>query len=497
MLRNRSRALVSALLAGASALALSTTIPTTSAFAQAPEASSTQTGGWGGVPRLADLVEAVSPAVVQVTSVRSGPAVAAFPQEELPEFFRDGPFREFFFGPEFNRPGGPAIPRAPEMRAGGSGFLVDGSGVIVTNNHVVADATEVSVTLQDGREFDAEVLGTDPKTDLAVLRIDANDLPAPVRWGDSDAARVGDPVFAMGAPYGLGGTVTAGIVSARGRNLGSGPYDDFIQVDAPINYGNSGGPLFNAAGAVIGVNSQIYSPSGRSGGNVGIGFAIPSDLAQDVVAEIVRNGAVERGWLGVSIQPVTRDIAESLGLEDAEGALVAEVNDDSPAARAGVEVGDVILRFGDADIGELRDLTRAVADADPGERVRMAVLRDGRERDLRVTVERAPGDAPSAKTANAPGGSDPASLDLERLGLRLADADGGVLVAEVTPGGPAARAGLTPGDEVVRINQSEVDTAEAAREAVVAAMESDRSAVLLQVERDGRRRFVGVPFSSS
>jgi serine protease Do len=486
---------VGVLLAGASALALGAALPA-AAHAQASPAQAAPRGGWASGPSLADLVEDVSPAVVQITARRAGPAVAGLPGDELPEFFRDGPFREFF-GPEFRAPSGPGAPRAPEVRAGGSGFLVDGTGVIVTNNHVVDGATEVTVTLQDGRELDAEVLGLDPKTDLAVVRIDADDLPAPVRWGDSDAARVGDPVFAMGAPYGLGGTVTAGIVSARGRNLNSGPYDDFIQVDAPINYGNSGGPLFNGQGEVIGVNSQIYSPSGRSGGNVGIGFAIPAELAQDVVAEIVTHGAVERGWLGVSIQPVTREIAEGLGLDEAEGALVAEVNDASPAAHAGVEVGDVVTRFGDVDIGDVRDLTRAVADADPGAHLRMTVVRDGRERTLRVEVAASPAESAPSKLARAEGAPRVAGVDLDRLGLRLADEEGDVVVAEVTPDGPAAEAGIAPGDRVTRVNQSEVGSAEAAREAVTAALESDRSAVLLQVERNGQRRFVGVPFSSS
>jgi serine protease Do len=501
MLRNSTRALTAALLVGASALALGAAALPAPALAQARSAAapSADQSGWGVLPRLADLVEEVSPAVVQITARRAGPAVAAFPDQELPEFFRDSPFREFF-GPgqpgQPGVPGGPGAPRAPESRAGGSGFLVDETGVIVTNNHVVENATEVTVALQDGREFSAEVLGTDPKTDLAVLRIEAERLPAPVRWGDSDAARVGDPVFAMGAPFGLGGTVTSGIVSARGRYLG-GAYDDFIQVDAPINYGNSGGPLFNAGGEVIGVNSQIYSPTGRAGGNVGIGFAIPADLAQDVVAEIVESGVVERGWLGVSIQPVTRDIAESLGLDEARGALVAEINPDGPAESAGLEVGDVVLRFGDEPIDDVRDLTRAVADADPGARVRLEVLRDGRERDMRVTLAAMPSETAPSKLARAGSGARAAGVDVERLGLRLADEAGEVVVAEVTPGGPAAEAGVAPGDRVTRVNQSEVGTAADAREAVGAALENDRSAVLLQVERDGRRRFLGVPFSTS
>jgi serine protease Do len=495
----RSRALLGGLLAGASALALVSAAPT---LAQPDAPAAAPTRAWGQVPNLADLVEQVSPGVVQITARRPG-AQMAMMQGDVPELFRDSPFGEFFgrefFDPEFGGPqfdGPQGRGEAPEVRAGGSGFLVDATGIVVTNNHVVEEATHVTVTLVDGRELDAEILGVDPKTDLAVLKVAADGLPAPVRWGDSDAARVGDSVFAMGAPFGLGGTVTAGIVSARGRNLNSGPYDDFIQVDAPINFGNSGGPLFNEAGEVIGVNSQILSPGGQRGGNVGIGFAIPSDLARSVVAEIAEHGAVDRGWLGVSIQPVTKEIADSLGLDSEKGALVAEVTPDSPADKAGIEVGDVITRFGDAEVDDVHDLTRAVADADSGERVRVAAVRDGRERDIGVEVGAMPSDSRPSKQASMSGHGDQSGLAVDRLGMKLADGEGAV-VAFVERGGPAAEAGLEPGDRILRVNSAEVDSAESARATIADAASAGRAAVLLQVEREGQKRFVGVPFSVS
>jgi serine protease Do len=483
---SRPRALLGGLFAGASALALVATLPAVAQGDSQTPATAART--WGELPNLADLVEHVSPGVVQITATRPGAEMAGLPA--LPDDLPD-PFREFFgreFGPQFR-----GAPQQPEVRAGGSGFLVSRDGIIVTNNHVVEDATDVKVAFVDGREVDAQVLGTDPKTDIAVLKVDADNLLEPVTWGDSDAARVGDPIFAMGAPFGLGGTVTSGIVSALGRNLNSGPYDDFIQVDAPINFGNSGGPLFNAEGQVIGVNSQIYSPSG---GNVGIGFAIPAELAQSVVAEIVDHGSVERGWLGVSIQPVTREIADSLGLDSDKGALVAEVAADGPADKAGVEVGDVILRFDDTEIDNVQDLTRAVADADSGDHVRLAAFRDGRERDLRVEVGRTPNEQAPTKTAAFTNGHAD-GLAVDRLGLKLEDYGGSVVVASVDRDGPAAEAGLQPGDRILRVNSNEVDSAEAAREAVAQAVEHDRSAVLLQIERNGEKRFVGVPFSVS
>jgi serine protease Do len=492
MLGHRSRALMGALLAGVSALSLVATAP--AALAESPAQSA-----WAG-GSLADLIEQVSPAVVQITARHPG-SETVLGEDDLPDPFRYFFGREFGFPddqqPQQRQPGRPPRSqqreRGPEVRAGGSGFLIDRDGTIVTNNHVVDKATHVSVTLKDGREFDAKVLGTDPKTDIAVLKIKADNLPNPVRWGDSEKARVGESIFAMGAPFDLGGTVTAGIISARSRYLG-GNYDDFIQIDAPINPGNSGGPLFNSNGEVIGVNSQIFSPSG---GNVGIGFAIPSSIVKAVAQQIVQHGSVERGFLGVSIQPVTKDIAESLGLADAKGALVAEVNEKSPAERAGLQVQDVIVQFGDKPVKDVHDLTRYVADAHDGDHVRLSLIRDGKTRDVDVAIARMQGDGAKLASRDTRGERGGDGLALDRLGLSLDNDDGAVVVSDVSRGGPADEAGLQAGDHVVRVNDTEVKTAKQAQQAVADAAEKHRTAVLLQIERDGQKRFVGVPFAAS
>jgi serine protease Do len=300
-----------------------------------------------------DLIEQVSPAVVQISAkqVMTSESPAGTEKNSVPEHFRDGPFKDFFER-YFNDRSPRKFQRPQGRRAAiGSGFIIDEDGIVVTNNHVIGSAKEITVTLKDGRELSAELLGSDEKTDLAVLRIETDTALPAVAWGDSDKARVGDWVLAVGNPFGLGGTATVGIVSARGRDIGAGPYDDFIQVDAPINSGNSGGPLFDQSGRVIGVNTAIYSPNG---GNVGIGFAIPAELAKQVVAQLQEKGSVERGWLGIRIQPVTPEIAESLGLDEPEGALIASVNENSPAEKAGLRQGDVILGFDNEKIKDPR-----------------------------------------------------------------------------------------------------------------------------------------------
>jgi serine protease Do len=280
-------------------------------------------------------------------------------------------------------------PRGREPRGGqqihgaGSGFIIDPAGYIVTNNHVVKDADEISVTLNDGTVLPAKVVGTDPKTDLALIKVKADKKLAAVEWGDSDAAQVGDWVMAVGNPYGLGDTVTAGIVSARGRDINSNPLEDFLQIDAPINPGNSGGPSFDAGGKVIGINSEIYSPSG---GSVGIGFAIPSNLAKSVIAQIREHGSVQRGWLGVQIQALTPELAEAAGLDTARGALVAEVQKNSPALKAGLRQGDVIVSFGGKPVAQSKDLPRLVAETATGTAVPMEVLRDGKTQTLSVDI---------------------------------------------------------------------------------------------------------------
>jgi serine protease Do len=413
--------------------------------------------------------------------------------ENLPE---DSPLREFFQhfggGQGFQMPG----PREGE----GSGFIIDAEGYIVTNNHVIEGADTIEVTLNDGREYQARVIGRDPKTDLALIKVD--DAPALpyVNLGDSGEARIGDWVLAVGNPFGLGGSVNAGIISARGRDINSGPYDDYLQIDAPINRGNSGGPLFDARGRVIGVNTAIYSPSG---GNVGIGFAIPAEAASDIVSELRQKGRVERGWLGVQIQPVSEGVADSLGLEQAEGVLVAEVLPDSPAQAAGVRDGDVIVKAAGEPMKEYRDLTKLIAGIDAGTKIELEVIRGGKVRVLDVTI----GNMPGEDLAMAKPGEE-AAEDGPRIGLLLTpltpearekrgldDADPGVLVAQVAQNSPAQRAGIKAGSVISMVGQEPVTEPDDVARAVREAADQDRPSVLLRVEQDGEQRFIPVPFA--
>ena len=380
---------------------------------------------WATAPAgFADLIEGVAPAVVQITA-RQADAGNNVPGDlsQIPEQFREGPLRDFFehfFGE--NGPGRGQGPQA-QRTALGSGFIISSDGIVVTNNHVIGDADKMEVTLKDGSRFPARLVGSDDKTDLAVIKIDADRALPTVSWGDSDHARVGDWVVAVGNPFGLAGTATAGIVSSRGRDIGAGPYDDFIQIDAPINTGNSGGPLFDGDGRVIGVNTAIYSPTG---GSVGIGFAIPSNAARKVVAELQDKGTVSRGWLGVAIQPVTPEVAESLGLTKAEGALVASVTPSSPAAKAGLKQGDVIVTFDGKSIATPRELSRAVADAQIGEKGRLMLWRDNREMEVRVNIGEMPKQlaaADAGQEKQAPEKPAKGGIELGALGLTLTPLD--------------------------------------------------------------------------
>lgn len=433
---------------------------------------------------LADLVEDVSPAVVKIETSRAQATAtrSMSPIQRGNQQF--GGLLERFFG---DRAPNGAMPQPhPGSASLGSGFLISDSGIIVTNNHVVQGADSISVTLKSGQTYEAELLGTDERTDLAVLKIEAaEELPA-IAWGSSDTMRVGESVFAVGAPFGLSGSVTAGIISARGRDIGSGPYDDYLQVDAPINSGNSGGPLFDTNGNVIGVNTAIYSPSG---GNVGIGFAIPSDLAQEIVSEIVGNGSVERAWLGVSAQSVNEEMAAGLGLGDTRGAIVAEVMPGSPAATSELGEGDIITAVDGTVISDARALTRSIGQAPIGERLTFSIIRGGEPQELKVTLE----NLAKSRTGSVEEILPQATGATGPLGLGIQDSRDGVVIAAIAPGSPSAAAGLRPGDVVKAINQMPISKANEATKAIERAREDKRPFALFQIERSGRSAFVTVP----
>ncbi|MBK1658527.1 DegQ family serine endoprotease [Paracraurococcus ruber] len=474
--------------ASALALALGTTALTPVWHAQAQDRAQSQpaaapAGTAIALPRqpgpdFADLAARVAPAVVRVSVTGHARAQAV----DLPSELRGTPFERFFQQRQ-------QAERPHRTMGQGSGFIIDPSGYVVTNNHVVGEADSVRVELADGRDLPAKVVGTDPKTDIALLKIEAGrDLPT-VGFGASDRVRVGEWVLAMGNPFGLGGTATAGIVSARGRQIGAGPYDDFIQTDASINPGNSGGPLFNAAGEVVGVNSAIFSPSG---GNIGIGFAIPSSMVQGIVAQLKDTGRVERGWLGVSMQRLDAELASALSIQAEKGVLIGGVERNGPAAKAGVQAGDVVTAVGDRAIRLPRDLAEAVAGVKPGQAVTLHLLRDGKPVEQHVTL----GQMPDTREARA-GGEERQSQ--ARLGLALAPNRGGegAVVAEVQPDSMAAAQGLQPGDVILRANGRDVKAPRDVLEAVNAARKDGKQAVALQIERDGGRAFVALPLRAS
>ena len=445
---------------------------------------------------FADKVEKLSPSVVNIsttTIVSDGPSV------DMPQFPPGSPFEEFFKNFGDNN-------RQRKAQSLGSGFIIDAEGIVVTNYHVIENAEEVRVILADETSFTAKVLGQDKKTDIAVLKIDPGETKlTAVAFGNSDELRVGDWVLAIGNPFGLGGTVTAGIVSARGRDIGNGPYDDFIQTDASINRGNSGGPLFNVAGEVIGINTAIYS---QSGGSVGIGFAISANLANRVASQLVEFGQTRRGWLGVFIQEVTPDIAESLGLRDVGGALVSSTNENSPAAKGGVQPGDVILKFDGKVIDKMRDLPRIVAETDIGTKVDVELFRQGEKKTVQVTL----GELEKAELVGLASGDkstqDGAKQSFASLGFsvqnltpKIAGDVGldakktGVVVSEVIVGSPAAEKGLQVGDILRRFGQRPVeDVADLAKD-INDAEKAGRSGILILIEREDRERFIQISFA--
>lgn len=442
---------------------------------------------------FADLAAKVMPAVVSV-EVNLANVVDDSGGDEgqdgqgMPNLPQDSPFRDFFNQfPQF-RDQFPQAPRQPRGGiAQGSGFVISADGYAVTNNHVVGNAEKVSVKFSDGQQYDAKVIGTDPKTDLALIKIEGGKNFTFVKFSQSEP-RVGDWVMAVGNPFGLGGTVTSGIISARGRDIGSGPYDDFLQIDASINKGNSGGPAFNLDGDVVGINTAIYSPSG---GSVGIGFAIPAATAQDVIASLKDNGKVTRGWLGVQIQPVTDDIAEGLNLKDKKGALVADVTEKSPALAAGIKTGDTIVKVGADEISDPRDLAKKVARYAPGKSVDVTIVRGGKSMVVPVELGKMPGEKQelaSAETATPEHG-------LAELGVRLAPAEdgAGVKVIDVKPGSAAEDRGIRAGDVILEVAGKEVHEPSDVKAALQAAAKSQGKQIVMLIRSGDNQRFVALP----
>ena len=450
---------------------------------------------------FADIVEKVKPSVISVKVKMNAGGDSLTLNEDNP--LRGTPFEDFFrrFGqpdntPRFGRPDGDRQGSRPQRRqytmGQGSGFFISADGYAVTNNHVVDKAEQVDVTTDDGKSYTAKVIGTDTRTDLALIKVEGrNDFPF-VHLADK-SPRIGDWVLAVGNPFGLGGTVTAGIVSARGRDIGAGPYDDFIQIDAAVNKGNSGGPTFDVDGNVIGVNTAIFSPSG---GSVGIAFDIPADTVKVVVAQLKDHGAVTRGWIGVQIQPVTAEIADSLSLKNARGALVAEPQSDSPAQKAGIKAGDVIVSVNGETVSDARNLARRISAMAPGTSVKLGIIRGGKEDTLTLTL----GELPKERQARANSEERAApGVDVPKLGLSLAPARNGgegVVVTQVDPSGTASDQFQT-GDVILDVNGKAVSSPADVRKAVSDAQNDGRRSVLMRVKSNQGTRFIAVPIGNA
>ncbi len=505
------------------AAALATTVGLALVFApaaMAPQAAAQQLSAAENqlpLPSFAPLVKKVLPAVVNISVTERSAIVPESgeqsddedsPEQGMPQSPFDEFLRKFFEqqGPGFR--GTPTPPhRGAQRMALGSGFIIDPSGYVVTNNHVVANADKVTVIFQDNSKHPAKVIGRDAKTDLALLKIDAKEPLPYVSFGDSNAMQVGDWVLAVGNPFGLGGTVSTGILSARGRDIHSGPYDDFLQIDASINRGNSGGPTFNLAGQVIGINTAIYSPNG---GSVGIGFAIPSSLAKPVLDQLREHGKVERGWLGVQIQEVTPEIAKSLGLAKPEGALVADVTHGGPAAKAGFKQGDVILAFNGHHIDKVRDLPIIVAQTPVGHDAKVEVWRDGHEVTLNSSIGQMPENPQIARNDNERGGDQVQGESTNALGLKLAPLNDqlrkragvpksvkGVVVTGIADDSPLAELGLQPGDVIQSVNQQPVNSPQQVASKLKEAQKGPDKNVLLLINRRGTSQYLALSMASS
>ncbi len=459
---------------------------------------------------FADLVEKLSPAVVNISTtqkIKTGNMMGNM-QFQFPDTPEMEPFRDFF-----ERFGGPqgmgGQPQEQDVQSLGSGFIIDASGFVITNNHVVDDAFEITVTLTDNTKYKAKVIGRDKKTDLALLKIDAKkDLPF-VPLGDSDAMRVGDWVIAIGNPFGLGGSVTQGIISARQRSINSGPFDDFLQTDAPINRGNSGGPLFNIKGEVIGINSAIFSPS-MGGGSVGIGFAIPTSLAKPVISQLKEFGRTHRGWLGVKIQEVSDEIADSVGLPKAAGALVLEVSKDSPADKAGIAPGDIITNFDGKEITEMRYLPRMVAETKNGKTVSITFWHKNAAKTAQITIKEL-----DEKTEEAQDDDDNDNFDKQknnehegetllgidvapltaqlRAKLRIDDKKNGLVVIDVENNSEAAKRGLQRGDIIIEVSGEPVKSAADMKSALDKSRKAGRKFALVKISRKNDEAFLPLP----
>jgi serine protease Do len=453
---------------------------------------------------FADIVERVKPSVISVkVNINEKLAKDDSSNNNDDSPFQPGsPMERFFrrFGGQDGMPGQRGMPRGRAVTGQGSGFFISGDGYAVTNNHVVDGADKVEVTTDDGTIYKAKVIGTDARTDLALIKVEGGSNFPFAKLSDGKP-RIGDWVLAVGNPFGLGGTVTAGIVSARGRDIGNGPYDDFIQIDAPVNKGNSGGPAFNTEGEVMGVNTAIYSPSG---GSVGIAFSIPASTVKSVVAQLQDKGSVSRGWIGVQIQPVTPDIADSLGLKKAEGALVAEPQSNGPAAKAGIESGDVITAVNGDTVKDARELARTIGGLAPGASVKLNVLHKGQEKTVNLTLGQLPNSqqAKADNDDNDKGGTTSRGTEVPKLGLTLAPANSvagagkdGVVVTEVDPKSAAADRGFKEGDVILEVAGKNVTSAGDVRDAINSARTENKNSVLMRVKSGGSSRFVAVPLA--
>ena len=492
---------------GASALAILVGLGGGSAFlvASAPVATAqVQPVAQISVPAVAnplsfaDLVEAVKPAVVSI--VVEGEADQQMSQFnfQFPDLPDDSPFKDFFeeFGRQFGQHGDrEGRPPVRKYMAAGSGFVISADGYIVTNNHVVDKADKVTVTFDNGDEVSGKVIGTDPRTDLAVVKVDGEtDLPF-VNFAEDDV-RVGDWVVAVGNPFGLGGTVTAGIVSARGRDIAGSAYGDFLQIDAAVNTGNSGGPAFNLGGEVVGVNTAIFSPNG---GNVGIAFAIPANVVKQVAGQLIEKGSVTRGFLGVGIQDVTRDIADSVGLGSPRGALVTVPSEGGPALQAGIKSGDVITAVDGELIDNALDLSRTIAGKGPGTEVELTVWRNGKEEKVAVVLGTLEEDQqPAADEQTAPQPAEPAAPVPSSVGITLVpNSEGeGLLVQDVDPASIAADKGFAVGDTILEVDNKKVATAREFEDAIAGVKDSGRGTALIKAERGGNVRFLGLPLAA-